>query len=202
MNKTNIEWCDVTWNPIVGCKHGCTYCYAKQIVNRFKHIPEWTEPQFFEKRLSEPGKEKKSLSIFVGSMSDVLGDWIPVEWIQKIIDVAVKNPHHKFLFLTKNPKRYSEFLFPENCHLGTTIDYARHAKRTDYLRYKKLWKNKTFVSVEPLLSDMSTVDFTGIDLVIVGAQTGAGAVAPKKEWIDSIKGCQRIFYKENIKKYL
>ena len=35
MNKTKIEWCDATWNPVVGCKHGCDYCYAKRIAARF-----------------------------------------------------------------------------------------------------------------------------------------------------------------------
>lgn len=35
MNKTNIEWCESTWNPVTGCVHGCEYCYARQIVNRF-----------------------------------------------------------------------------------------------------------------------------------------------------------------------
>lgn len=29
MNKTNIEWCDYTWNPVSGCYHPCrdVYCY-------------------------------------------------------------------------------------------------------------------------------------------------------------------------------
>lgn len=35
MKKTKIEWCDSTWNPVVGCKHGCEYCYAKRIAERF-----------------------------------------------------------------------------------------------------------------------------------------------------------------------
>lgn len=35
MNKTKIDWCDSTWNPITGCLHGCEYCYARRIANRF-----------------------------------------------------------------------------------------------------------------------------------------------------------------------
>lgn len=35
MNKTKIEWCDSTWNPVTGCLHGCEYCYAKRIAIRF-----------------------------------------------------------------------------------------------------------------------------------------------------------------------
>lgn len=36
MNKTKIDWCDSTWNPVTGCLHGCEYCYARNISERFK----------------------------------------------------------------------------------------------------------------------------------------------------------------------
>lgn len=36
MDKTKIEWCDSTWNPVTGCLHGCEYCYARQIAERFR----------------------------------------------------------------------------------------------------------------------------------------------------------------------
>ena len=35
MNDTKIEWCDMTWNPVTGCLHGCEYCYARRIAERF-----------------------------------------------------------------------------------------------------------------------------------------------------------------------
>lgn len=35
MQKTDIEWADMTWNPVVGCKNGCEYCYARRIAARF-----------------------------------------------------------------------------------------------------------------------------------------------------------------------
>lgn len=35
MNKTKIEWCDSTWNPVTGCLHNCEYCYARKIAERF-----------------------------------------------------------------------------------------------------------------------------------------------------------------------
>ena len=31
MNKSGIEWCDHTWNPITGCRHYCSYCYATKM---------------------------------------------------------------------------------------------------------------------------------------------------------------------------
>lgn len=38
MNKTKIEWCDITWNPVWGCKNNCSYCYARKIAKRFAGI--------------------------------------------------------------------------------------------------------------------------------------------------------------------
>lgn len=35
MNKTKIDWCDSTWNPVTGCFHDCEYCYARSIATRF-----------------------------------------------------------------------------------------------------------------------------------------------------------------------
>jgi len=39
MNKTKIDWCDMTWNPVTGCLHGCEYCYARGIAKRFGSAP-------------------------------------------------------------------------------------------------------------------------------------------------------------------
>ena len=202
MNRTKIDWADYSWNPVVGCKHGCSYCYAKKINDRFKIIPKWEEPQLFEKRLAEPYKLKKSSIIFVGSMCDLFGDWIPDEWINKILKVVEENPKHVFMFLTKNPKRYMFFYFPNNVRLGITL-----TKNDDLLRFfefrqcESFYNRKTFASIEPLLGDLSKIDLIGFYLVIVGAMTGKDAVIPQREWIKSIKH-KNIFYKENIKKYL
>ena len=81
ISKT-IGWADKSWNPVVGCKHGCNYCYAKKMNDRFKWIKEWDKPKFFKERLQEPFKVKKPSKIFVGSMCDLFGDWIPEEWIE------------------------------------------------------------------------------------------------------------------------
>ena len=199
MNKSKIEWCDYTWNPVVGCKHNCWYCYAKRMNDRFKWIEKWSEPRFFASRLKEPYRLKKPSKIFVCSMADLFGDWINSRWIHEILKLPKNNPQHTFQFLTKNPKRYLEFEFPKNCWLGITIDYVNQAR----LNYLKKMPNYKFISFEPLLGDMSALDLSGIDLVIVGAMTGMGKknVIPKKEWIDSIKH-KNIFYKNNIKEYL
>lgn len=197
MQKTNIEWTQYTFNPVVGCKHNCPYCYAKRMNDRFGWIPKWNEPKFFPERLNDKMPQKPS-KIFVCSVADLFGDWIPKEWIGQVIQVAKNNPQHIFQFLTKNPKRYLEFEFPENCWLGTTIDYVNQA-RLNYLKQKI--GNYKFISFEPLLGDMSILDLSGIDLVIVGADSSRGTNPPKKEWIESVKH-RNLFYKKNIRKYL
>ena len=194
MKKTTIDWCSYTWNPVIGCKYNCFYCYAIRQTKRWgqKFIPHWSYGQARKPyKINEPSK------IFVCSYGELFGDWVPKEWIEKVLQVVKDNPQHTFQFLTKNPKRYSEFEFPKNCWLGTTIDYPNQ-ERIDWLKKKSNYK---FISFEPLLGDMSGLDLSGIDLAIVGAMTGAKAIKPKKKWIESINH-PNMFHKANIEKYL
>ncbi len=196
-----IGWADKSWNPVVGCRKGCSYCYAKKMNDRFKWIEKWDEPQFFIDRLIQPALVKKPARIFIGSMCDLFGEWVDKTWIWQILDVVRQNEHHEFMFLTKNPKRYREFNFPENCWIGATIESQTYYKRYfEIVKYSNTHVKK-FISIEPILSDFYDGRFQGLDLVIVGAMTGAGAVKPEKGWIDSITH-PNTFYKNNIKKYL
>lgn len=189
MQKTEIEWCDYTWNPVTGCNHGCKYCYARKIAMRFTgHF----NPEFHSKRLLEKFPVKPS-KIFVCSMADLFGDWVQDDWINQILEIVKINYKHTFMFLTKNPKRYSEFIFPENCILGITINTKNDLFKLQY--FKK--ENNSFLSIEPLLDDFTEVDFSMIDLVIIGAMTGQNSIKPKTEWINSIKH-HNIFYKKNL----
>ena len=195
IRKTKIDWTDYSWNPVIGCKHNCLYCYAKRWAKRYgkSFEPAWSENQY-----RKPYKIKKPSRIFVCSLADLFGDWVPNEWIEKVLQAVKDNPQHTFQFLTKNPKRYLEFEFPSNCWLGVTIDYPNQQK-IDLLKKKK--DNYKFISFEPLFGNMSGLDISDIDLAIVGAMTGPGAIVPEKEWISSIRH-PNIFYKKNIKKYL
>jgi protein gp37 len=218
MNKTKIEWCDYTWNPVTGCLHGCPYCYARRIANRFtggKAFPNGFAPTFHPDRLSEPSKIKSPSKIFVGSMADLFGEW---NWVHKDSNIesngkgvinsvlyAVRNyPQHTFIFLTKNPKRYKEFVFPENAWLGTTAENMQKAKE----KIPELWSARAkvkFVSFEPMLEPLKIGISPGyIDWFIVGAQTGQKAIKPKPEWIESlIEQCRTsntpLFLKDNLK---
>lgn len=96
MNKTKIEWCDKTLNPVVGCSYGCPYCYARRINARFHYVPDFSEPRFFPERL-EQLKSKTPAKVFLTSMSDP-ADWRR-EWVDAVIEAIESNPQHEYLLL-------------------------------------------------------------------------------------------------------
>ena len=223
MQKTKIDWADMTWNPVTGCLHDCEYCYARVIANRFggrwiqnigenikqddgnlrelgiplpyqvkkgaflcnATYPFAFSPTFHRYRLGEPAKIKKPQNIFVCSMADLFGEWVPDEWIKAVFEARVKASHHRYLFLTKNPKRY-EGLY-EKCEpdthtwFGTTINHSE----ASYFSRKT---HNTFLSIEPIQSDFNCDCWTDAKWVIVGAETGnrKGKIIPKREWIENI----------------
>jgi len=107
------------WNPVKGlCSNNCVYCYVKR---------------FPVKQLRLDEKELKTFHgkgnfIFVCSGTDLFNDDVPREWIMKVLEQCKKYPENKYLFQSKNPKRFSEFkaYFPENTILGTTIETNRN----------------------------------------------------------------------------
>jgi len=215
MNKTKIEWCNFTWNPIVGCKHNCTKktmgfdCYAKVTNDRFKFIEKWDEPQFFIERIHKTELPRKPSIIFVGSMADMFGEWIDEKWIEEIIRVVRRYPEHIFMFLTKNPKRYLKFNFPKNVMLGATITSTNEYVLSDsrnYISSLRILKSngwKVFFSIEPLLDVVKFNYINFADLIIIGADTSRNPVIPKDEWIYGISSeiGKKVFIKDNLAKY-
>lgn len=186
VSKT-IGWCDYTWNPVVGCKNGCPYCYARRIRKRFNPDIPFEQITNYDERLNEPLKLKKPSKIFVGSMTDLFADWMPKYNVKYILEIVNQCPQHTFQFLTKNPKGYASFDFPENCWLGETITEWRDSLY-GISPFNFSQNIIRFVSFEPLLGNIRISEKYPYDWVIIGAMTGPGSqkYQPKKEWIDEI----------------
>jgi len=191
----NIEWAKWSWNPVTGCKHGCPYCYARDIANRF--YPEKFEPTFRPERLQAPANttipktrqdEPGIHNVFVCSMADPFGDWVPEKWIRKVLHTVSKNPQWNYLFLTKNPKRYLEFEFPEHAWLGATADtQARMDKAIE--AFSHIDHPIKFVSCEPLMEEVSLGDNPPINWLIIGGRsknTRLPAKQPKWQWVEKL----------------
>lgn len=240
MNKTKIDWCDSTWNPVTGCLHGCKYCYARDIAKRFggwdyapgmlraniaedktyiypmedyygkaveiqngviadindafiigdrkAAYPFGFAPTFHRYKLDEYAN-KTGRNIFICSMADLFGYWVPEEWIREVFKACEKAPQHNYLFLTKNPERYAECGVPVNDNLwfGTSVCCKKDLQRCKYL---PLGANK-FISIEPILENLEIIGspvISYVDWVIIGAETGRrkDKVVPERKWIDDI----------------
>lgn len=174
------------------------------------------EPTFHRYRLDEPKRWKKPRTIFVCSMADLFGDWVPDEWLREIFEACDKASQHRYMFLTKNPGRYMELpnLLPKHRRppnvaemwFGQSFTGATHNYTPLLL---PLWQNR-FTSIEPLLRNLSRAEAIEIaatnEWVIVGAETGnrKGKVIPEKSWIDNIAtACAElgkpIFMKESLR---
>lgn len=233
MNKTKIEWADSTWNPVTGCLHNCEYCYARKISRRFCHDPWNTvedgithfvglpmqnefykgnridpypygfDPTFHRYRLDEPQGMKKPQNIFVCSMADLFGDWVPDTWIEKVFKACEAAPQHRYLFLTKNWMRACEYQYRENWWIGRTITHdapSENNTKNLHLCYGVPKSAESalsdhpnrFISIEPIQSDIPDLPYYAHDYgykwVIVGAETGnrKGKIIPKREWIEKI----------------
>lgn len=217
MNRTKIEWTNYTWNPITGCENNCRFCYARKIAKRFpKNFPRGFEPTFYPDRLKEPYQLKRPSLIFTVSMGDMFGSWVPDLWVTRVFRViwdhapGYGRPEHQFQILTKFPQNIPYFSaiscqnykVPGNCWLGTSINYQGDVWRKDALL--KWVRRKTgvfFVSFEPLLEPID-IDLTGLDWIIIGAQTNPLKL-PEPEWVQSLIDQAReknipVFLKDNL----
>lgn len=148
------------------------------------------EPTYHKYRMDYPEKLKMGNNIFVGAMADIFGKWVPDEWIRDVMETCLDNPIHNYLFLTKNPERYTEVGVPaglENMWYGTTITCDADADRFNYLPAAC----NTFVSIEPLMGDIVSkhnVMFRQVDWIIIGAETGRNKnkIVPELQWIKDI----------------
>ncbi len=167
------------------------------------------DPTFHKYRLDEPLKLKKPSTIFVSSMGELFGDWVPDEWIQQVLDACRKAPQHIYLFLTKNPERYQGLIPSANMYFGTTINTNSDMEIKGCELFCHPENINTFLSIEPILEEIKDYRVQCFDWVIIGAETGnrKDKVAPKKEWIQNIydycaMSLSPVFMKDSIKELM
>jgi len=198
MRKSKIEWTEQTWNPSAGCtkiSSGCKNCYAETMAIRLQAMGvEGYENGFkfniVPSRLNDPYKRKIPTVYFVNSMSDIFHKDMPEEYLDRIFEVIENTPHHTYQILTKRADRMYDYFsknpVPSNVWLGVTVENKQQGlPRIDRLRHLKA--KLLFLSIEPLLEDLGTINLTNIGWVIVGGESGNRARPMDKEWVVNIK---------------
>ena len=222
-NETNamVDWAKWTWNPITGCHHVCEYCYARDIALSEKLKSVYItgfEPTFHPERLQAPANTtarniygQKDKNVFVCSMADLFGKWVPLEWIQQVMDAMIANPQWTYLCLTKFPQRLQEINdlyggFPDHVWVGTSIDNQARVGLAERC-FKEIDARVKWLSCEPLIVPLRFEDLTGFDWVVIGgqsAQNGLPSFTPPLEWVGHVydvakrDGCKVFCKTENM----
>ena len=199
--NSHIEWTEATWNPVRGCTKisaGCKHCYAARFAERFRGVKGHPYSQGFDLRLvpemlNEPLRWRNPKKIFVNSMSDLFHAAVPDEYIASVVEVMLKGDWHKYQVLTKRSKRMSKLL---NSKLNFAAEFKHiwwgvsvENRKQGLPRIADLQEAKCamrFLSIEPLLEDLGSLNLSQIDWVIVGGESGPGARPMQKDWVLSI----------------
>lgn len=195
--KTKIEWTESSWNPVTGCSPisaGCQHCYAARFAKRLKAMgnPRYVnafDVTVHEDLISAPLSWKKPQMIFVNSMSDLFHDDVPTDIIKRIFDTMNRAPVHTFQVLTKRAERLAalapDLQWSDNIWMGVSIENQDTIFRADFL--KQTGARIKFISAEPLLSPLHSLNLRGIDWLIVGGESGPGSRLMLEEWVMELK---------------
>jgi protein gp37 len=204
--RTGIEWTNATWNPVTGCTKispGCDRCYAERFAERFRGVCGHPYEGGFDltlrpERLRQPLSWRRSMMIFVNSMSDLFHKDIPETFVDRVFDTMEAADWHIFQILTKRSSRmrnyinnrYRECGALRHIWLGVSVEDAARRSRIRHLQQTAA--SIRFVSVEPLIGPVGQLDLAGIDWVIVGGESGPGARPMQVEWVREIRDqCRR-----------
>lgn len=199
--NSSIEWTDATWNPVSGCTKitsGCDNCYAQRIAERFRGVAGHPFEHGFDLTL-RPHKVREPLSwrtpkrIFVNSMSDLFHKGVPKEFIDEVFTTMEQAHWHVFQVLTKRSslmrryvnERYAGGVAPPHIWIGVSVEDRRALVRLAHLKQARA--SVRFISFEPLLEDLLSLDLTDIHWAIAGGESGPGARTVMPEWIRSIR---------------
>jgi protein gp37 len=210
-DRSSIEWTEATWNPTTGCDRtspGCDHCYALTLSKRLKAMgmpkyqrdgdPRTSGPGFglalHPDALDLPKRWAAPRTVFVNSMSDLFHDRVPIGFIARVFDVMASTPQHTYQLLTKRSKRLARIApdldWPANVWMGVSVENDRYSFRADHLR--EVPAAVRFLSVEPMLGPVPSLDLNGIDWVIIGGESGPGARPIQQEWVRDLRDrCQK-----------
>lgn len=224
-----IEWTDFTWNPVQGCQHRCRWempdgtvaeCYAETIANRVaqKVYTYGFEHHYWNpNKLDEPLKIKEPSRIFLDSMSDLMGHWVPDDEISQVLEVCRAAHWHTFQLLTKNAPRLLDFDFPPNVWVGVSAPPSQmFGKRLSFQQQQRMVTRQIdtlrqigvpvrWMSIEPLSFDIAPllVD-SPLEWAVIGAATnGAKTYQPEPAWVEHVLDVldaqgTAVFFKGNL----
>ena len=196
--QSTIEWTEQTWNPTTGCTKvspGCKNCYAETMARRLHAMGAAGYENNFKltihpTRLDHPRKRKKPTVYFVNSMSDLFHENVSDSFLDRVFATIAETPQHTYQILTKRSERLPQYFFdracPRNVWLGVSVEDKKYGvPRIDHLR--QVDATIRFLSVEPLLEDVGTINLRGIHWVIVGGESGHKARPMREEWVARIQ---------------
>ena len=201
-DNSKIEWTDATWNPVRGCTKispGCAHCYACTFAERFRDVPGRPYEQGFDLRLvpdklTQPLLWRTPKMIFVNSMSDLFHEGVPDDYIEAVGRVMTNAKRHTFQVLTKRFKRMRDLLnttiqfAAKQQHIwwGVSVENQEHGlPRIEHLRQSSALRR--FLSIEPLLESLGTINLDAINWVIVGGESGPKARSMDLDWVRQIR---------------
>lgn len=177
------------------------------------HYPLGFTPTLHRYKLDEPQKWTEPRTIFVCSMGELFGEWVPDEWIREVFQACESAPQHRYLFLTKNPERLNrlarEGKLPQKHWYGYSA--SDESMLWQFHHAEECLIEHLFVSIEPILKPIQPCfsTHTPTDWVIVGAETGnrKAKVTPERDWIMKIAdecsyGGRPLFMKESLRELM
>lgn len=201
-DRTSIEWTETTWNPTTGCdqvSQGCVNCYALTLAKRLKAMgsqrykndgdPKTSGPGFgltlHEDMIDRPHRWAKPRFVFVNSMSDLFHPDVELEFIQRVFAVMADTERHTYQILTKRTHRLASVAgdldWPPNVWMGVSVEDDRYTFRVDHLRAVNAAVR--FISAEPLLGPLPSLDLSEIHWLIAGGESGHNARKMQEDWV-------------------
>jgi protein gp37 len=173
---------------------GCKNCYAERMAHRLRRMGAARYRNGFKVTphpdvLELPLTWRRPRTIFVNSMSDLFHEDVSLEFILQLFDKMTTASWHTFQVLTKRSERLAfvapRLPWPANVWAGVSVESQAYVSRVDHLRQVPVAVR--FVSLEPLLTEISEISLEGIDWVIVGGESGPNCRPMNADWVRKIR---------------